>query len=148
MIKEKTITNIPAWVPLDKRKGMPPRKPELRRPLFWLMREGNELFFVNSSCEAIDSLVASSGGFVSDDDGAATVSTPDYEYANIAVNEAVKVDEYDNYYDLDYVIQVVLKLSHPKLGSLEIYSPSEKGCLDETILLWDTGESGKHVSIK
>ncbi len=148
MVKEKTSRNIPTWIPLDKRIGIPPRKPELRRPLFWLMRDGNELFFVNSSDEVIDSLIASSAGFVTQDDDVATVSSPDYKYANIAVNEAVKVDNYDDYYDLDYVIQVVLKLNHPKLGNLEIYSPSKKGGLGETILLWDTGESGKNVFVK
>ena len=63
-----------------------------------------------------------------------------YEYKEIIVGDAVKVEEYDGFYDLDYVLQVVIRLKSRKLGSIEIISPAEKGGVGETVLLWDTGE--------
>lgn len=147
------LKNEFTWVPMDQRSGRfgasPPRKPELRRPLLWLALDAGDLYLVNASGETLDSVISDMGGFTTSDDDVVTVaSDKNYEYKNVENGSAVKVDEYDDYYDLDYLIQVVLRVQSPKFGILEIVSPLEKGGVRETVLLWDSGEKGKHVGIK
>ena len=87
---------------------LPPRKPELRKPLLWLDSKGldlgHELFLINSSDEILDSVSASSGGFHTFWDDVITVASEFCEYKNIEPVGAVKIDEFDGYSDLDYVI--------------------------------------------
>ena len=145
-MKEKTITNGFVWVPMDKRIGMfglpmPPRPAETRKPLLWLARKGNELYFVNSTDETIDLILADTGGYQTLDDDVMIISSDGaYEYQNVLPGDAVKVEEFDGFYDLDFVLQVGIKLKSKKLGSIEILTPAKKGGVGETILLWDTGE--------
>jgi hypothetical protein len=52
MKEHKTLAGAFNWIPMDKRMSkfggpMSPRKPELRRPVLWLARTGNELYLVN-----------------------------------------------------------------------------------------------------
>ena len=153
--EHKIVENKFTWVPLDKRASRfgggltPPRKAELRRPLFWLARDGGELFFVNSSKDTLDFVIAESGGFQTIDDDVMTVGSKEkYEYKNVMPNHAVKVEEYDGFYDLDYLLQVSMRIKSKSTGCIEIISPPEKGGLEETVLLWNTKENGKNVSIK
>jgi len=141
------------WVPIAERKSkwgpMPPRKKETRRPLLWLTRDEKELYFVNSSEEILDFVTTGTGGFQTVDDDCITVTAKNnYEYKNVKPNDAVKVEEFDGYYDLDYLLQVSLEVQSKNLGSIEILSPCEKGGVDEAVLLWDNMENGKNVSIK
>ena len=51
------------WVPPHQRldrfgKPLPPRKPELRKPLYRLERDGSELFFVNDSDQVLATVSA------------------------------------------------------------------------------------------
>lgn len=153
MKEHKVIKNGFSWVPMDKRKDqfglpLPPRKPETRVPILWIARQDNELYLVNSSNEILDLVSTSTGGFQTADDDVLTVSdNTGYEYKKVKHNEAVKIEEYDAYYDLDFVLQVIVKVQSEKLGCLEIFTPAKKGGIEETVLLWNTGESGKHVSI-
>ncbi|MGB5446612.1 MAG: hypothetical protein WBM99_14040 [Psychromonas sp.] len=152
----KVIENGFKWVPLDKRKSkfggpMTPRKAELRHPLLWLAREGKELYLVNSSEETLDFVAAGTGGFQTVDDDCITVSSKSknkYEYKNVKPNDAVKVEEFDGFYDLDYVLQVSIQVQSKNLGNIEIFSPPKKGGIGETVLLWDTMENGNHVWTK
>jgi hypothetical protein len=153
MKDHKSIENEFTWVPLDKRKSIfggsvPPRKSEIRKPLLWLAQKNNELYLVNFSGGLLDSVVADSGGFQTVDDDVMVVSNNEqYEYLNVKPNTAIKIEEYDGFYDLDYILQVCIRVKSIKLGSLDIQGPPEKGGAGETVLLWDTGESGKFVSI-
>ena len=70
-----------------------------------------------------------------------------YVYKNVNPHDAVKVDEYDGFYDLDFVIQVYIQVKSRGLGCLDITSPADKGGVKETVLLWDTNESGKYVKV-
>lgn len=150
----KVIENGFTWIPMDKRKSkfggpMTPRKAELRHPLLWLARDGNELYFVNSSDETLDLVTAGTGGFQSVDDDCINVSSVNkYEYKNVKPNDAIKVEEFDGFYDLDYVLQVSIQVKSNNLGNIEIFSPSKKGGIGEAILIWDTMENGKNVWIK
>ena len=153
MKEHKTLVGAFNWIPMDKRMSkfggpMSPRKPEIRRPVLWLARAGNELYLVNDAKEALDDVVAGHGGWVRADDRVATAASEvEFHYEHVQPGEAVKVDQYDGNHDLDYMLSVALKVQSPSLGCLEIESPAEKGGLDETILLWNTGEPGKWVKI-
>ena len=155
----KVIENSFKWVPLDKRKSkfggpMTPRKAELRHPILWFARQGKELYLVNSSEETLDFVAAGTGGFQTVDDDCITVSTKNknkykykYEYKNVKPNDAVKVEEFDGFYDLDYVLQVSMRVQSKNLGGIEILTPPKKGGIGEIVILWDTMENGKNVSI-
>ena len=128
---------------------MPPRKQENRHPLLWLVRERNEIYLVNSSEDTLDFVIATSGGFQTVDDYVIVVNSKnEYEYKNIKPHDAVKVEEYDGFYDLDYYLNITLMVQSIGIGCLEIISPVKKGGVGETVLLWNTKENGKDVSIK
>jgi len=149
----KVIENSFEWVPLDKRKSkfggpMPPREAELRHPVLWLAREGKEFYLVNSSTETLDFVVAATGGLQSVDDDCLTIATSNkYAYKNVKQNDAVKVEEFDDFCDLDFVLQVSIKVKSKNMGSIKILTPPKKGGIGETVLLWDTMKNGKHASI-
>lgn len=127
---------------------MSPRKPELRRPVLWLARSGNEMYLVNDSKETLELVAADCRGWLTVDDQSATKgSMPTYRYERVQAADAVKVEEYDGFYDLDYVLQVYLLIQSPGLGRLQIVSPPGKEGIEETVPLWDTGEPGKYVRI-
>lgn len=161
MKEHKTIKNEFTWIPLHERKSKfgggpkPYRKPEKRRPVLWLAvninktDRGREIYLVNNSEESLDFVIADSGGFVTDDDDVLTVSnTEKYKYEDVKPNEAVKVEVYDDMYDLDSVLQIYLRVQSAQLGCVEIKGPPEKGGVGEAVLLWDSGEAGKYVAIK
>ena len=154
MRKNKIIKGGFTWLPLDKRESrfgggpMTPRKPETRNPIFWLARDGKELYLVNNSKETLEFVIANTGGFETTDDDVMTVTSEEqYKYVNVNPGDAVKVEEFDDFYDLDFSLQVYLKIKSPRLGCIKIASPPKKGGVGETVLLWDTGETGKYVSI-
>jgi hypothetical protein len=154
MKENKVIDGGFEWIPPDKRTSrfggtVPPRKPDTRLPVLWLARDGGELYLVNSSQDTLDFVIADSGGFQTVDDGVSMASAEKgYEYRDLKPNEAAKVEEYDGYYDLDYLLQVSLRVQSKSLGCLEIRSPPEKGGIGETVLLWDNGEVGKYVFLE
>ncbi len=155
MREHKIIENEFKWIPLDKRisrfggGSMPPRKLETRIPLLWLVRRGNDLYFVNSSEEILDFVIASTAGFQTVDDSIMTISdNQGYKYLKVKPNDAVKVEEYDGFYDLDFVLGIYIKVKSKNLGCIEISPSPEKGGVGETVLLWNNGECGKFVSIE
>lgn len=153
MKEHKTIKDGFKWVPPHERLSrfggpVPPGAPELRFPVLWLARQGNELYLVNSSGGALDSVIADAGGFLTADDGAVPVTGNNrYNYRDVRPDDAVKVEEYDGLYDLDYILHIALRIRSESLGCIDIVSPAKKGGVGETVLLWSTGENGKGVSI-
>lgn len=154
MKEHKVVEDYGEWIPPDQRVcrfgggPVPPRKPETRRPLLWLANWADELFLVNASGEMLDSVETDTGGFATYDEIVATVTESEgYRYTNVNPGAAVKVEEFDGFYDLDYTFQVHLTIRSPKLGHIEVRSPTGKGSIKETVLLWETGEPGKHVWI-
>lgn len=154
MKKHVVLENEFTWIPMDKRisrfgDSLPPRKPETRTPLLWLARSDCDLFLVNATEEVLDFVIADTGGFQTvEEDCMSVASKEQYEYKNIKPNSAVKVDEYDGFYDLDYVLQVSLRIQSKSIGCIDVRSPAEKGGVGETILLWDSNEAGKGVYIE
>ena len=157
MKEPKRITGKFTWVPMDRRKDRfglppPPRKAEKRTPKYWLIRDRGDLYFMNNTNDIIDFVSSSTGGFTSSDDDTLMINNgvdSGYHYKNVMPQEAVKIEEYDDFYDLDYVLWVEIVLKSEQEGTLQIQSPSEKGGIKkEAVLLWNTGETGKFVSVK
>lgn len=139
------------WIPPDKRKSrfggpMSPRTPEKRTPLLWLVRDKNCLYLVNDTGTELEEVIGSSSGYMTADDTVFTASSADdYHYKYVPVGAAVKVDEFDGFYDCDWLLQTSIVVKSSKLGNLQLTSPPEKGGVDETVLLWDTLQYGKNV---
>ncbi|MDH3799897.1 MAG: hypothetical protein OES70_14720, partial [Desulfobacterales bacterium] len=121
-------------------------RPEKKNPVFYVIRDGEELYFVNDSTETLNSVSTCTGGCQTLDDEVMPVSSPDplYLYKNVKPGEAVKVEHYDPYWDSDYLLQLEVELSSPTHGN-KIFRVLGKGGIDDTVLLWDTGEAGKYV---
>lgn len=147
-MEQKRVQDKFSWVPLHQRTGrfgFPlSSKEDTRSPLFWLsslpkkIESGREVFFVNDSDEVLDSVSASSGGFITEDDGALAVGdSGGYRYENVQPGEAVKVEEYDEFYDLDYVLQIYLQIDSGNLGTLEFTTFPCKGGIYEAVLMWN-----------
>lgn len=153
MKEHKMVDNKFIWEEPSSRKSIfggtvHSRKTELRSPVLWLARDGGELYLVNSSTETLDVVSADSGGFQTVDDDVVSITSNDgYTYKNVKPSFAIKIEEYDEYYDLDYILQVVVTIQSKNLGTIEILTLPAKGGVGETVILWDNGEAGKNVSI-
>lgn len=118
-------------------------KRESRIPLFWLARKGQELYFVNNSDEILDVVSTHTGGCETCDNEVVRISDDvGFTYRSVKPNEAVKVDEYDEFYDLEYLLQLSLRIESKTQGCINILTRPAKGSIEEVILLWNTGESG------
>ena len=124
-------------------------RPEKKNPVFYVIRDGEELYFMNDSTETLNSVSTCTGGCQTLDDEVMPVSSPDplYLYKNVKPGEAVKVEHYDPYWDSDYLLQLEVELSSPTHGN-KIFRVLGKGGIDDTVLLWDTGEAGKYVNME
>ena len=147
-MKPKILKNKFTWVPLDKRPSLfpkPYRVPEKRHPLLWLAPDGNDFYLVNLSEETLDTVLVNTGGFTGGDDVAAITDNCGYEYINVKPNTAVKVEEYDYFYDPDFVLQIELRIKSKTLGCLIVKTYPEKGAAKEAVILWDTLEYNEKV---
>jgi len=156
----KRIKNEFEWVPLHEkvgRFGFPlSNKPDYRKPLLRIERTGSDkdnytddLFFVNTSGADIELVISGHTGFytVDDDEQVNLIDKCNYKYENVEDDEAVKIEEYHDIYDSDFMLGIVLYIKSKKLGNLEIQSRWKKGGIGSTVLLWDNGEAGKEVGI-
>lgn len=156
-MESKRISGLEPWLPRQKRTdrlglALPPGKDELRTPLFRLASEpsgiGSELYFVNDSEETLISVGTEYGGSITVDDEAVTLKTDEgHIYCKVKPGEAVKVEEFDGYYDLDYLFQARLYVESAKLGKLQLVTYPSKGQIPDQELLWDTLEPAKHVNV-
>ena len=149
LFEPKTIPEGFPWVPPEQRSSrfggsMPPRKPETRRPALWLNRRGEELYLVNALDEPLDEVsVGGERGQTLEGDVLAQ-SVPVMTYHHVAPGAAVKVDEYDGFYDLDYLIILNLIVRAASLAEV-CFNAAGKGGIEETVLLWGNGDVGKGV---
>jgi len=140
------------WVPPNERKSKLPGKdkpqrigkPEKRKPLLWVSRAEpiemkSDVYLMNDSGEILDEVVSSTGGFASADDEIIPASSKSkFIYNNVQPGEAVKIEEYDLVFDSDFVLGISLQIKSKNFGELELNTPSVKGGIRETVLLWDT----------
>lgn len=125
---------------------------ESRRPRFWLELQGGrrsgELFFINDSDESLATVRVAPSGFMTADDDTLTLQAADYTYHDVAPGEAVKVAEFDGYYDLDLVFQLGIEVTSPRYGKMQMTTPPKKGYVPGQALLWDDDEPGRNVMVQ
>lgn len=110
---------------------------------------GHDLYLINSSNEILESVIADNEGFTTDEMKLQYTTEGKYSYDNVKHNEAVKIDELDNFYDLDFQISNYIFVKSKALSTIIIELPSKKGGIkQEKILLWDNDDVGESVSIK
>ena len=124
-------------------------RPEKKEPIFYVIRSGEELYFVNDSTNTLSSVSTCTGGCQTLDDEVMPVSSPDplYLYENVKPGEAVKVEHYDPYWDSDFLLQLEVRVSSPSHGD-KIFRVVGKGGVDSTVVWWDTGEAGKYLHME
>jgi len=147
LTKKKVVKDKFKWIPKDQRLDslglpLPPRKPEIRKPLLWIAIEPlksifQDIYLVNETGKTLETVIASTGGFESFDDDVIGVSGPDIEYKNIASGDAVKIDAYNAMADSDYVLQIYIKIKINEKW-IEIETSASKGGFKEEVLLWDS----------
>ncbi len=149
-INQKIVSNKFKWVPMNERLDnlglpLPPRKPETQKPLLWIAIEPQDdliedVYLVNETGETLETVNARTGGFESIDDDYNGISGTDIEYKNIANNDSVKIDEYHQISDSDYVLIIFIKLKlKGKFIELETSSTSRTSGASgfkEEVLLW------------
>lgn len=151
MKRNKIISGAFTWIPVHQRKSkfgglVAPRKDELRSPVLWLARHDNELYLVNHTNQIFDQVLVATGGFQTLDNNVMPISGHNMlTYKKVKPDDAILLDTFDGIYDLDYLFQVSMIIQSDKFGCFEIRSPTEKGEIQETVLLWNTGEIGKNV---
>lgn len=72
---------------------------------------------------------AEDGGFFTEDDVPVSMWTREgegYVYPEVRKREAVKVAEFDDYYDLDYMLTVAITVISPSQGILGFSLPLKK----------------------
>ena len=117
-----------------------PTPPRIREPLLWLSRAGNELFFVNGGSRLLARLTTSQSVTALVDRGVFRSDADDIiEYRGIEPGEAVKIDAYDEYLDLDHVLGATLVLDLGTSGRFACYVAGIKGGVREQILRWADG---------
>ena len=129
-MKKKTLKNKFQWTPkhIGYKKGsrpIPPLKIDSRLPKLWItslppvekeLKTGKDLvtdiYFVNSSGIVLDSVIATTGGpargYADDPEflEAFHRSGEVIEYTNVANGEAVRIFEYEQIYDSDWMLSI------------------------------------------
>ncbi len=101
-----------------------PPRPIEREVLFSLMDYKGALYFVNGGDEVLNIVSSESFGFIED---TSLEKGPQYFYENVKPNESVKVEEYDNFYDLDFVLGFDVFIKSKNLGNMRIGPLLKKG---------------------
>jgi hypothetical protein len=110
-------------------------KVDNRNPLLWVKSEGNDLFLINSSGFVLQSVKAQTNGFAEN----LTIKADGfYYYENIQNGEAVKIDEYDPFYDNDFTLQTQIEITADRLGGTICPKlPPSKKMIEEHVIMWD-----------
>ena len=162
-MKEKRLLDHDfKWVPPHERKSRLPGtdKPhrigplEKRIPLLWVTRSEpieakSDVFLINDSGEILEEVTPDSAGlYLSDDDALPVSSQSKVIYQNVQPGEAVKIEEYDQFYDSDSILGLSVLVKSKKLGDMELSTYGSKGGIWGGVLLWDTLEVGENISKK
>ena len=162
-MKEKRLLDHDfKWIPPHERKSRLPGtdKPhqigplENRKPLLWLTRlepveAKSDVFLINDTGEILEEVFPDSAGlFLYDDEVVPVSSKNKILYKNVQLGEAVKIEEYDQFYDSDSILGLSIRVKSSKLGDMEFSTYASKGGIRGGVLLWDTLEVGDLVSKK
>lgn len=104
------------------------------RVKFSLCRVGDKLFFLNQTPQILDNVTNTSFGIVSTDDdgGIAPTSSLAMSYEMVLPGEAVLIDEFDAFFDLDSVIYMTIEVQVG--GDTQIFKVSAKGGANTKVL--------------
>ena len=121
---EKQRTTIAAMPPSRFGGWTPSQDP---RVLFSLRRLGLQLFFLNHSVQVLEKVTNASIGVVSMDDEGGAAPTSEFKtcYELLQPGEAVLIDEFDDYFDVDSVIHTTIEVQCH--GTTETFHASGKG---------------------
>ena len=159
-MKKKTLKNKFQWTPkhIGYKKGsrpIPPLKIDSRLPKLWItslppvkkeLKTGKglvtDIYFVNSSGIVLDSVIATTGGpargYADDPEflEAFHRSGEVIEYTNVANGEAVRIFEYEQIYDSDWMLSIGFEVKmNDKLVKLNSsFSKVTIGFQDEALL--------------
>ena len=121
-----------------------PPRPK-RNVIFSLINYEGSLYFVNNSLETLSSVSSKSYGYIED---ASIVNNPQYDYTNVKPNEGVKIECYDGYYDLDYMLGLYITIESKKWGKVEIQPHGYKGGVRPQALVYDDDTTPMFVALK
>lgn len=113
--------------------------------IFSLMQFKGALYFVNGSDEELSVVSSESFGFVLN---SSLENSPKFYYENVKPNESVKVEEYDDFYDLDYVLGFEIFIQSKNIGQMKITPPARKGGVKAQELIFSDMSIPKYVSIE
>jgi len=122
-----------------------PPRPIKREVVFSLMKFQGALYFVNESGETLKTVSSDSFGFILD---ATIENNPKFFYTDIKPKESVRVEEYDDYYDLDYVLGFDIHIESHHLGRIALKPPCAQGGVIAQPLLYKDGTTPRFVRIE
>ena len=154
MFEQKRVMDHFVYSPLNNRhKGkydpfppLPPRKSGDRKAVFWLVAGENEtnlntnIYFVNSSDEILKEVIYSSSGMQTIDDEVSSSASKELSYKDVLPGEAVKIDEYDAFYDSDFLVAYYATVVSETLGRIDFSTLPSKQCINEVVLQWEDGD--------
>jgi len=122
-----------------------PPRPIKREVVFSLINYNGGLYFVNGSDETLDIVSSESFGFI---ENSPLEKNPDFYYESVKPNESIKVEEYDGYYDLDFVLGFSIYIQSKKLGKIKITPPMKKGGVKPQELLFSDMTTPRYVRVE
>jgi len=146
-VKDKYIWVEPKRYTMGTYANLIPPDPNARKAVFWVERDKDKLFFVNSSAETLGLVKCGNIGNQSDDDGVYIIEESAKSYIDVLPGEAVYIDEFDGYHDHCVYFTVSIRITSAKLGKVRFKTESKKGGCKRTVLFWDTGEVASHISM-
>jgi len=153
MFEQKRVMSKFEYVPFNERSRkydpitpLPPRKGGDRKATFWMAAGENEtsfitnIYFVNSSDEILKEVIYSSSGMQTIDDEVSSSASKELSYKDVLPGEAVKIDEYDAFYDSDILVAYYATVVSETLGRVDYSTLPSKQCISEVVLQWEDGE--------
>lgn len=155
-METRIIQDYFVWIPEHERIACPPRRRDPRKAMLWIdstsefSDERRELNLVNNSEHPIELIhVFSEATTLVDDKRFTALNKQGLVYRNVEPGWGVKIDDFDDYYDLDHVIGFQILIESEKLGRFVIASSGVKGGHRRIeVLLWDTGETSRNFGLK
>jgi len=104
-----------------------------------LVREGTALFLLNERPETLEYVTVSRWGTQTiADEAFALKATPPIGYRAVPPNAAIKIEDYDGFYDPYFSLGLELVIQGPILGTRTFTVPPCQGGVGDTVLLSQT----------
>ena len=120
-------------------------EPQKNAPLLWLKPENDAVMLINNTGEVLDYVKISHLGCKKANKYFLPCHEFNYIYDNIEICRALKVADYDGYYDLDFKHYICFSIKSKSIGCVNISTLFYRVCIGETVLIWDDFSLGKNV---